>query len=99
LATEKTLSTLKIHRLTQEQYDREKKAGTLDPDAIYLTPDDSDSIQQEISQHIANINDALTAAQQAIAELQANYAALQADIKSLTDIISYDKANDTVTFS
>ena len=33
------LSTLKIHKLSQEQYDREKAAGNLDPSAFYLTPD------------------------------------------------------------
>ena len=35
------LSTLKIHKLTQEQYDREVAAGTIDPTAIYLTPESS----------------------------------------------------------
>lgn len=34
------LSTLKIHKLSQEQYDREKAAGRLDTNAIYLTPDE-----------------------------------------------------------
>lgn len=34
------LSTLKIHKLTQEQYDRERIAGRIDPSAIYLTPDE-----------------------------------------------------------
>lgn len=34
------LSTLKIHKLTQEQYDREKAAGNIDPNALYLTPDE-----------------------------------------------------------
>lgn len=34
------LSTLKIHKLTQEQYDRELAAGRLDENAIYLTPDE-----------------------------------------------------------
>ena len=34
------LSTLKIHKLTQAQYDRERDAGRLDPNALYLTPDD-----------------------------------------------------------
>lgn len=38
------LSTLKIHRLTQAQYDREKAAGTLDNTALYLTPDSSSSV-------------------------------------------------------
>lgn len=33
------LSTLKIHKLTQAQYEREKAAGRLDENAIYLTPD------------------------------------------------------------
>ena len=37
------VSTLKIHRLTQEQYDRELAAGRLDANAIYLTPDESDN--------------------------------------------------------
>ena len=35
------LSTLKIHKLSQEQYDREFAAGNIDNSAIYLTPDTS----------------------------------------------------------
>ena len=34
------LSTLKIHKLTQEQYNREAANGNLDDNAIYLTPDE-----------------------------------------------------------
>lgn len=34
------LSTLKIHRLTQSQYDREFAAGRIDDTALYLTPDE-----------------------------------------------------------
>ena len=34
------LSTLKIHKLTQAQYDRELAAGRIDESAIYLTPDE-----------------------------------------------------------
>lgn len=34
------VSTLKIHKLTQEQYDRELAAGNLDENALYLTPDE-----------------------------------------------------------
>lgn len=34
------VSTLKIHKLTQAQYDREAAAGTLDEYALYLTPDE-----------------------------------------------------------
>lgn len=34
------LSTLKIHKLTQEQYDRELASGTLKENEIYLTPEE-----------------------------------------------------------
>lgn len=34
------VSTLKIHKLTQEQYDRELAAGNIDETALYLTPDE-----------------------------------------------------------
>lgn len=37
---EKNLSTLKIHKLTQVQYERELAAGRIDENALYLTPDD-----------------------------------------------------------
>lgn len=35
------LSTLKIHKLTQEQFDRELANGNIDDNALYLTPDES----------------------------------------------------------
>lgn len=35
-----SLSTLNIHKLTQEQYDRELEAGRIDENALYLTPDE-----------------------------------------------------------
>lgn len=38
------LSTLKIHKLTQEQYDRELAAGNINESALYLTPDKGISI-------------------------------------------------------
>ena len=34
------LTTLKIHKLSQEQYDRELSAGNLDETALYLTPEE-----------------------------------------------------------
>lgn len=34
------VSTLKIHKLTQEQYDRELADGNIDENALYLTPDE-----------------------------------------------------------
>lgn len=38
--TSEVLSTLKIHKLTQEQYDQALDNGTLEDNAIYLTPDE-----------------------------------------------------------
>ena len=34
------LSTLQIHKLTQEQYNRELGNGNIDANAIYLTPNE-----------------------------------------------------------
>jgi hypothetical protein len=34
------LSTLKIHKLSKAQYERELEAGRIDPNALYLTPDE-----------------------------------------------------------
>jgi hypothetical protein len=44
--------TLKIHKLTQEQYDRELAAGNLDENALYLTPggDGGNAFGDEITQ-------------------------------------------------
>ena len=55
------LSTLKIHKLTQEQYDRELAAGRIDPNALYLTPDESntDNIFTEESAFILSVETGL----------------------------------------
>ena len=39
------LSTLKIHKLTQAQYDREFAVGNIDANALYLTPDEATNIE------------------------------------------------------
>jgi len=44
------LSTLKINKLTQEQYNREFLAGNIDENALYLTPDDGDSNIKYVTQ-------------------------------------------------
>ena len=55
------LSTLKIHKLTQEQYDREFAAGNIDENAIYLTPDNYaskdyvDNLLSELSNGITRV--------------------------------------------
>ena len=43
------ISTLKIHKLTQEQYDRELEAGRIDETALYLTPDDGVAVDNTLS--------------------------------------------------
>jgi hypothetical protein len=39
------LSTLKIHKLTQAQYERELEAGNVDANALYLTTDEAVSLR------------------------------------------------------
>jgi hypothetical protein len=38
------IPALKIHKLTQAQYDRERAAGNLDENAFYLTTDDNEVV-------------------------------------------------------
>lgn len=53
------LSTLKIHKLTQAQYDRELANGTLDDNALYLTPDSS-ILDEEGTFYYDNLTNAFT---------------------------------------
>lgn len=56
------LNTLKFHRLTKDQYDAEKTAGTLDGNAIYIIrPDGANSTDVIGSYDKASIDDALGA--------------------------------------
>lgn len=48
------LSTLKIHKLTQKQYDREFKAGNTDENALYLTPDLDSVVDQTFNPESEN---------------------------------------------
>lgn len=48
------LSTLKIHKLTQEQYDRELSAGNIDANALYLTPDEDVDLSGYATQEQVN---------------------------------------------
>lgn len=52
------LSTLKIHKLTQAQYERERDAGRIDESALYLTPDEDVSYlaRTAIVSHNADTN-------------------------------------------
>ena len=49
------LSTLKINKLSQEQYDREFTAGRIDENAIYLTPDNNTQIETITNSEIDEI--------------------------------------------
>ena len=49
------LSTLKIHKLSQAQYDRELEAGRIEPNALYLTPDDVDLSGYATKDELKNI--------------------------------------------
>lgn len=44
----KNLSTLKIHKLTRAQYDRELAAGRIDEDALYITPDEETDFSEVV---------------------------------------------------
>lgn len=43
------LSTLKIHKLTQAQYERELINGNIDENALYLTPDEEHDLSQYVT--------------------------------------------------
>lgn len=56
----KNLSTLKIHKLSQEQYERELAAGRIDEDAIYLTPDEEVDLTGAVQLGKENASNAVT---------------------------------------
>ena len=43
------LATLKIHRLTQEQYDKALAEGVLDETALYLTPEEEVTVDDTLT--------------------------------------------------
>lgn len=61
------LSTLKIHKLSQAQYDRELEAGRIDPSALYLTP----STQEDLSDYVQK-TELSTAINTALAQAKAS---------------------------
>ena len=46
------LSSLKIHKLTQNQFDRELANGNIDDNALYLTPDESADVNEVIKSYL-----------------------------------------------
>lgn len=90
-----TLPTLKIHKLTQEQYDQELENGTIDENALYLTPDEEIDLSGYVTveqlndkaniSHTHEIND--------VNNLQVSLDEILVDAKSYTDGIALNKAN------
>ena len=48
------LSTLQIHKLSEEQYERELAAGRTDPFALYLTPEEDQNFVVTITKENDN---------------------------------------------
>lgn len=71
------ISTLKIHKLTQEQYERELEAGNIDETALYFTQDDFD--EGELREFITSEDAAITLGY---------YTAIEEAKKSLNDSIT-----------
>lgn len=96
------LSTLKIHKLTQSQYDRELSNNNLDENALYLTPDDSVS-KDEFNSHTTDKNIHITSEERENwnnAEENQNafsYVAVgdtYVEANSATDIISFSQGDN-----
>ncbi len=81
------VSTLKIHKLTQEQYNRELEAGRIDENAIYLTPDE----EIDLSPY-ATIEDMNGKADEVHSHAISDVNELQVKLDSITSSIS-TKAN------
>ena len=91
----KTLPTLKIHKLTQEQYDQELENGTIDENALYLTPDEEIDLSgyATVEQLNDKANISHTHEISDVNNLQVSLDELLVDAKSYTDGIALNKAN------
>ena len=86
------LSTLKIHKLTQAQYERELAAGRIDENALYLTPDEEvdmsiyatkeDLNEKANNEHSHKIND--------IKDIQSSFDRVLDEAKAYADSVSAD---------
>ena len=88
------LPTLKIHKLTQDQYDREYAAGNIDENALYLTPDEGVDLSNYATKAYADQAeaDALSAAKNYANGLSSNYATAAQGAKADTALQSSDIA-------
>ena len=93
------LSTLKIHKLTQDQYDRELASGRIDPNALYLTPDEEidlsgyatkdqlDAVDTSITE-LTNDNDAVHNELRAAIAAKSDFSGKYADLEGKPEIPS-----------
>jgi hypothetical protein len=81
------LKTLKIHKLSQEQYDRELLAGNLDPNAFYLTPDDGDADSITIDLENVNVGAPNGINADTLGGRAASEFALASDLENLRDLV------------
>jgi hypothetical protein len=86
------LSTLKIHKLTQAQYERELAAGRIDENALYMTPDEE--VDMSIYATVDQLNDKADKAHthkiDDVTNLQQSLDKMLADAKSYTDEATAD---------
>lgn len=89
------LSTLKIHKLTQEQYEQEIENGTIDENALYLTPEEEIDLSGYVT--VEQLNDKANMSHtheiSDVNNLQVSLDELLVDAKSYTDGIALNKAN------
>lgn len=81
----KNLSTLKIHKLTQAQYDRELAAGNIDETALYLTPEaDVQSAVDELNSDMEELKNTINGHDEQINTLNSNLSEI-GTVQTLTD--------------
>ena len=78
----KKLETLKIHSLTEEQYQKAKREGTLEETAIYLTPDDGSSGSGASSEELEQLQSQVNTLSETVT---ANKASVDEAIKDLEE--------------
>ena len=78
------LSTLKIHKLTQEQYDRELANNTLDENALYLTPEEEIDLSEYVT--VEQLNESVDSLR---SDMDYSFGAMSDDL--------YNKADKTHT--
>ena len=90
------LSTLKIHKLTKAQYERELAAGNIDENALYLTPDDSSSSSVDLTGYATEdfVTNAISANGKGITSVET-----YTDIGSVSTSGSTDPAYQITTFN